>query len=250
MAGRIAYYGGIVKDGLILDLDAAKKDSYPGSGTVWKDISGTTITGSLQSGSIYDTTTNIQSIFFSGSGNATVGVGIGSNVNHGNIFNIGTGDLTINCWVRVSAAQDQVIFCKSFYGGQNYRYSFGLNPSNKLTGFIQGNGGNDITPTSTTTLSLNTWYMATMIVNRSSTIQLYINGTQETLIGSGTISQWAGLDFQSTNPARWGSYTFNDNISPNLVLNGRIAIGQIYNRALSATEVLQNYNATKGRFGL
>ncbi len=34
MAGRIAYYGNIVKDGLVLDLDAAKKDSYPGSGTV------------------------------------------------------------------------------------------------------------------------------------------------------------------------------------------------------------------------
>ena len=40
MAGRIAYYGGIVTNGLVLALDAAKKDSYPGAGTVWREISG------------------------------------------------------------------------------------------------------------------------------------------------------------------------------------------------------------------
>jgi hypothetical protein len=242
--------GNIITNGLVLRLDAANPRSYQSGSLIWNDLSGNNYTGSLQSGSIYNTTNNIQSIFFSGSGNATPGVGIGSNVNHGNVLNMGTGNLTINCWVRVSAAQDQVIFSKAFYGGQNYRYSFGLNPSNKLTGFVQGNGGSDIAPTSTTTLSLNIWYMTTMIINRNSSIQLYINGTQETLIGSGTISQWVGLDFQSTNPARWGSYTFNDNVSPNLVLNGRIALGQIYNRALTQSEIQQNFNATRARFGV
>ena len=127
---------------------------------------------------------------------------------------------------------------------------YGINTSNKLYGFVQGNGGSDIAPTSTTTLSLNTWYMTSMVINRSSSIQLYINGIQETLIGTATISQWVGLDFQSTNPARWGSYTFSDNISPNAVLNGRISLGQIYNRALSQSEIQQNFNATRARFGV
>ena len=40
MAGRVAYTGGIVRNGLVLNLDAAKRDSYPKTGTVWSDISG------------------------------------------------------------------------------------------------------------------------------------------------------------------------------------------------------------------
>ncbi len=50
MSGRIAYYGNIVRNGLVLDLDAAKRDSYPGSGTSWRDIAGGVITGSLING--------------------------------------------------------------------------------------------------------------------------------------------------------------------------------------------------------
>jgi hypothetical protein len=40
MAGRISYLGGIVKNGLVLDLDAGKADSYPRTGTLWNDLSG------------------------------------------------------------------------------------------------------------------------------------------------------------------------------------------------------------------
>ena len=55
MAGRIAYYGGIVTNGLVLDLDAAKRDSYPGSGTTWNDISGNVNKGTLTNGPTFDT---------------------------------------------------------------------------------------------------------------------------------------------------------------------------------------------------
>ena len=54
MAGRIAYYGNIVKDGLVLDLDAAKRDSYPGSGTTWFDIGGLQCDGTLENGPVLD----------------------------------------------------------------------------------------------------------------------------------------------------------------------------------------------------
>ena len=65
MAGRIAYYGGIVKDGLILDLDAAKRDSYPSSGTVWNDISGFQNNGTLINGPTFNSS-NGGSIVFDG----------------------------------------------------------------------------------------------------------------------------------------------------------------------------------------
>jgi len=48
MSGRIGYYGGIVKDGLVLDLDAGKKDSYNRVGTAWNDISGNAYNGTLR----------------------------------------------------------------------------------------------------------------------------------------------------------------------------------------------------------
>lgn len=230
----------LVTNGLVLYLDAGDRTSYVSGSTVWRSLSGD-LTGSLTNGPTFN----------SGNGGSIVFDGVDDNVVLGNVLNLGTGDMTINSWINLaSLGTFQVIYSKAFYGGQNYRYAMGVFDNNKLWGFIQGNGGSDITPTGTTTLNTNTWYMATMVINRNSNIQLYLNGTLETLIGDATISQWAGLDFQSDNPARWASYTFSDNISPNLLLNGRIGVGQIYNRTLSASEVLQNFNAQRQRFNI
>src|SRR6056300_382098 len=54
MAGRIAYYGNIVTDGLVLNLDAARKDSYNRTGTTWNDISGNGNNGTLTNGPTFD----------------------------------------------------------------------------------------------------------------------------------------------------------------------------------------------------
>ena len=54
MAGRISYLGGIVKDGLVLHLDAAKLDSYPRVGTTWTDLSGNVNNGILTNGLIFN----------------------------------------------------------------------------------------------------------------------------------------------------------------------------------------------------
>ena len=50
MSGRVSYLGGIVKDGLVLDLDAGKLDSYNRLGTTWNDISGNRNNGTLTNG--------------------------------------------------------------------------------------------------------------------------------------------------------------------------------------------------------
>jgi len=62
--------------------------------------------------------------------------------------------------------------------------------------------------------------------------------------------KWNGLDFQSINPFRVGTYTAGNNIDITSPINGKMAITQVYFRALSSGEVLQNYMATKSRFGL
>jgi hypothetical protein len=234
----------IVTDGLVLSLDAADRNSYPGSGTAWNDLAGSN-NGTLTNGPTFN----------SSNGGSIVFDGVDDYVNLGNILNLGTNSCTINVWLNINSSWDsgtKYFVSKALANSQNYRYAFGFTQTRQLRGFVQGNsgGGSDIVPNTIATLNLNQWYMCTMVINRTSTIDLYINGVLQTVDSTNIISQWSGLDFQSNNPFRVGSYTGSDNISPALVLPGNIALTQMYFRTLSAAEVLQNYNATKGRFGL
>jgi hypothetical protein len=241
MAGRISYYGNIVKDGLVLDLDAAKRDSYPGTGTAWNDISGQGYTGTLTNGPTFNPD----------NGGSIVFDGVDDYVEFGDVLDLGTNSLTVNHWVNLSVANtSQIFMSKALAGVQNYRFSTGIGypVANRLYAFMQGNTGIDIFPYGSTVLTTNTWFMATYVFNRTSSIQIYYNGVQETLTGTATISQWDGLNFQSINPFRIGTYTAGNNTGITFPMNGRMGLTHMYFRALSSSEVLQNYNATKGRY--
>jgi hypothetical protein len=241
MAGRIAYYGGIVTNGLVLNLDAAKKDSYPGAGTAWNDISGFRNNGTLINGPTFN----------SNNGGSIVFDGVDDFTNFGNILNLGTNNCTINVWLKINSSWvsgTRYFVSKALAAAQNYRYAFGFTQTRQLLGFMQGNGGADIGPRTITILNLNEWYMCTMVINRDSIIQLYINGILQSTTSDATISQWNDLNFQSINPFRVGSYTAADNISVFIPLPGNISQTLMYFRALSAQEVLQNYNALKSRY--
>jgi hypothetical protein len=225
-----------------LYLDAANPKSYVSGSTTWGDLSRGGNNGTLINGPTFD----------SGNGGSIVFDGVDDNALFGDVLDLGTNSLTVNQWVRLSLISSQTFLSKARAAGQNYRYSTGISgPSNNRLGtFMQGNGGSDITPYGSTILTTNTWFMATYVFTRSSSISIYYNGIQESLTGNATISQWNNLDFQSNNPFRIGSYTASDNTTPISLTNGRIGITQVYFRALTTQEVLQNYNATKTRFGL
>ena len=162
--------------------------------------------------------------------------------------------MTVIQWVKLNTVSvPQSLLSKALAGAQDYRFSVGisfLSPTNRLIAFMFGSGGVDITPYGSTNLTTNTWFMASYVFDRTSSIKIYYNGVQETLTGNATISQWAGLNFQSPNPFRIGSYTAANNTGILQLINGNMALTQVYHRALSASEVLQNFNATKGRYGL
>ena len=81
-----------------------------------------------------------------------------------------------------------------------------------------------------------TWSMATLVITATDA-KWYLNGVlQNTRTVSHSSSTFSNL------------YIGSDSGSANRYYNGRISMVQLYNRALSATEVLQNYNATKGRY--
>jgi hypothetical protein len=82
----------IVKDGLVLWLDANDKTSYPGTGTTWRDLSRTASTGSLTNGPTFN----------SGSGGSIVFDGVDDYVEFGDILDLGINSMTVNQWLYFS----------------------------------------------------------------------------------------------------------------------------------------------------
>ena len=100
MSGRVAYYGGIVKDGLVLDLDAGKKDSFNRVSTTWSDISGNGYNGTL-------TNFGTQTIYNSGDGGNITFDGTNDYIdNIGSVdtfsFIQNTGIYTISVWLKLN----------------------------------------------------------------------------------------------------------------------------------------------------
>jgi hypothetical protein len=237
--------GNIITNGLVLNLDAANPRSYipPFNGTIWNDLSGNGYNGSLINGPTFD----------SANGGSIVFDGVDDSTNFGDILDLGTNNCTINIWLKINSSWPSSFRCplsKALFASQSYRYAVFITQTRQLACFLQGNSGTDRTPSTVNTLNLNQWYMCTVVINRASTIQLYINSIPQTLTGNATISQWNGLNFQSPNPFRVGSYTFSDNITTNLNFPGNISQTLMYFRSLSEAEILQNFNATRARFGI
>jgi hypothetical protein len=95
--------------------------------------------------------------------------------------------------------------------------------------------------TSGTFISDNKWYNATFY-HTGTNMGIYING----IFGNSIDRTWDGTGRYATNAWNLG----RDNNNPNQFYPGHIASCKIYNKVLTAQEILQNYNATKTRFGL
>jgi len=226
MAGRIAYYGGIVTNGLVLALDAAKRDSYPGSGTTWNDISGNGNNGTLTNGPTFN----------SADGGSIVFDGVNDRVNLTSSPNL-TNNFSISIWTRITTTTPGHMFgfyvSSSPFNGWALACSF--NPVNSGTlNFWDGTAWRN----SGINISDSLLRYITVTINNTNLISFYINGVFNISVQGSNIPLYVG---NKTIGSR------SDGLTP---LKGNIYNTQLYNRDLSATEILQNYNATKGRYGL
>jgi hypothetical protein len=238
MAGRIAYYGGIVTNGLVLALDAAKKDSYPGSGTVWRDISGNGNNGTLTNGPTFNPD-NGGSIVFDGVNDyiSTPLQNLDRPCTFSTWFNLNTltGYQTFfGQDTSVSIQRGRFYFQKSDGTGEGIEL-------NKVNFAIVKTDGSIVPTNGLNVLQINTWYNYTAVLTTTS-INLYENG-----ILQNTTTNSDSFITPNTNIVLNAGYYDNNIVD---FINGKSPMFQIYNRALSSTEVLQNYNATKGRYGL
>jgi hypothetical protein len=224
----------IVTNGLVLALDAADRNSYPGSGTTWTDLTGNVNNGTLTNGPTYSTS-NGGSIVFDGT-NDYINCGTGLAI---------SGSWTISGFVRSSVSSaTQVIIQRSGDGNTSYSQNYGIfmNTNNK---FRCGTSADSYKyAESTTTMVTNTWYYVTGVYNATSKIlSIYVNGTFE---GSST----ALVGDPPTIGAQYVTLGAGDGLSFANRLTGNIAQVQVYNRALTASEISQNFNALRGRFNI
>lgn len=231
MSGRIS--NKIVTDGLIFYVDAANIRSYSGSTTL-NDLSNSQNVGTLTN----DPT------FSSSNGGSLVLNGVNNFINLDNSYNLNYSSVTLGAWIKTTSSQTYPnIIGKPYYGSKVGRYSLYVLPGGAV-GLITSLTGLVNVDANTTTGLINTgvWTYVVGVIDRTFGNTIYVNGV---LVGS------ASGDTSSSN---WDT---NDNFTlglytgaPDGYFNGSISNAFLYNRTLSQQEILQNYNATKGRFGL
>lgn len=219
----------IVTDGLVLYMDAGNTRSYPGSGTVWGDLAvgtnnitlnSTTFNPSNNGNLVFDGTNSYADFFCP------------------NLTNTATIEFFAN--VSVNPSSFGMVLGWNTYDIYFYQNKFGFNTAN---GDVYG-----ISSSTVTSLGLiNNWvhYVCVMRTDVSYTNnKIYINGNQQSLSSVNGNTEGA-KSFNSGN-GRISGWRFDTLYK--LPMN--LSFLKIYNRELSLTEVLQNYNATKSRFGL
>jgi hypothetical protein len=227
----------IVQQGLVLNLDAGNPYSYAGAGTIWYDVSGNSFNATLNNSPTY-TTDNGGVLNWISASSQYATVSMSSTLRVANI--------TQEAWVYLSTTADQV-FIGSQYGTSSNN-SFALWVSGGTFYFGVNTGGSFYNSASSAP-STSTWYHLVHTYN-GTTQYLYINGVLVTTYNSAASGN---ISYDTSNTLLAIGADFNGtgyNVGPSLYVNGKMPVIRIYNTALSAAQVLQNYNATKGRFGL
>ncbi len=223
----------VLRQGLVLNLDASNPQSYPGSGTTWTDLSGNGNNATLTNGPTFDSA-NGGTIVFDGSNDY-----VAQSSPPTSLINWHSGNFTLNAWFYANSFAMGVNSASSLIGNadpaSNSEYwSFGpVSSSNKVLFYFWSGAQNRFL--SNSTVSVNRWNHIAFTKN-SSNLRIYINGSLDN-------STTLGVTPQSSNtlPLVIGG-------AANGRFNGRISQVQIYDRALSAEDILYNYNVTRSRF--
>jgi len=227
----------IVQDGLFLYLDAGNVNSYPGSGTLWTDLTGNGNNGNLINGPT-----------FSGvNGGTIVFDGTNDNIEMVNTILLDTGiPKTFSFWVySLVSSGGRSLISDMGYGGDRGWWLF----CNYTTGQIWFGGSNNLSDgnliyrtTTNANLSANTWYNIVLTYNPSTpTASFYLNGTL--LLDNGNT-----IYNTYSNPSTYTQIGAYGGVSPNAPWNGYISQVLGYNKVLTGSEILQNYNVLKNRF--
>jgi hypothetical protein len=232
----------MIQDGLVLALDAADRNSYPGSGTTWRDMSGNGNNGTLTNGPTFSSA-NGGSIVFDGADAFAL-------IN--NPTTIQNQDFTVSVWINPEVQNATVISIIDFDHATSPFQGWVMQSEDAITNryfYLAWYDGSQFQPTggggygAGKGIQITTSAWQNIIYSKNGTTLLgYKNGSQ---VYSGTASN-SNVSYISSRNIRIGGCVAIAGRN----FKGNISLAQIYNRALSASEVRQNYNAQKSRFNL
>jgi hypothetical protein len=222
--GRYIVNENIVRNGLVLHLDAGNTRSYAGTGNTAFDIAGTGITASLFNGVAFNNA-NSGSFVFDGTNDYVEFL-------PSSIFNLGTGDFTFLAWHKTTNKSGYSTILSIDDGNGTGIIFYTTIGSGVFRNWVAGqarNGNIDI--------CTGIWNLVALTRSSGNCTQ-FVNGVSDV-----TFSAAGSLSVS-------GRSLFVGKILNELYYNGNISQVQIYNRALTSTEIKQNYNALKNRYGL
>ena len=234
MSGKVS--SKIVTDGLVLNLDGANPKSYISGSTTWDDLTYYKNNGTLINSPTFDSNNN-GSIVFDGIDDYV-------ETNIVSLKSIVSRPCSLSVWFKTNISNTirQVIMADwnssgSFETTRLEISGFNITPGKVGGCLVNIYGGSNGTVQSTTTIQTNVWYNVVIQCPTTATTELYLNGVLENsvssiegIIGNGNLTI-----------GRAGLFSA-------LYLSGNVSNTSIYNRALTPSEVLQNYNALKNRF--
>jgi len=218
--------GKLNTDGLVLYLDAGNINSYSGSGTTWTDLSGNSNNGTLTNGPTFSSA-NGGSIAFDGTNDYI-------NINSSNSL-LSAAQGTVNIWFKYNSISvngnsiiSKIDSVQSNNGYNIYLYNNYIIGEIKVSGTAYNIGFS---------VSSGIWYNSTITYSSNGFISCYLNGIKRGTynLPSFTMTTQA-LRLATANDTYWGYF------------NGNISNVQIYNKVLTDSDILKNYNTFCNRF--
>lgn len=240
----MAFFRGpnVVRDGLVFYLDAANRKSFVNGSNTWRDLSGNNYNGTLTNGPTFSST-NSGTILFDGTNDYV-------NINADTTLKTLQVPMTILCWAKPTTSKSYMAIFSQYSDVTNNKLIKLIRlDSNIFRCFSSKSDGTyqyfdmSINPV------LNSWNFFSFIISGTLSSASVIMGLNGTFENKGAFASALSSTPDMTVPVYIGTIA-NNYVGMAEYFQGNIANTSIYNRALSTSEVLQNYNATKTRFGL
>jgi len=220
-----------VRNGLVLELDAGQRASYPGTGNTWYDLSGNSLNGTLTNGPTFSGIGATSSIVFDRSNDYI-------NVGDSTSLNTFTG-MTLEVIVKYTTTNDQIFAQKvNYVAGGGYTLELF---SSGIAAFCFGSGGSSYLNVAVSSYPANNIYHMLFTLS-GNTQTLYINGVSVATNSGGSLPSISGTVFKIGD--RTGTYATSS------YFGGNVYLTKFYNRGLSAYEVKQNFDYYRTRYNI
>ena len=225
-----------VLSNLVLYYDPSNLSSYSGSGTTINDLSGNGLNGTMSN-------ISFTSPYFSYNGSSSQ-----VSVDDNSLLEPGSGDWTMEVWVNQSVSGNDVVLGKFDTGGLSADVSYSIRTTNTTYYAQMGSGsgsGSALFVNSTNYVgTIDSWSQIVYVFTNvaANTLQTFVNGSS-----IGTVSHSLASILNTSTNLYIGSY---NNGESEQWFDGKVGVVRLYSSALTSSEVLQNYNADKAKYGL